>query len=388
MIALAVLNALPQAEFTRALGEVFEHSPWVAERAAHYRPFASRLQLLEAMRTAVAEAGLDAQLSLIRAHPPLRARPIGALTASSASEQRAAGLPGCSAGDSEELERLNAAYSARFGFPFVLAVRGHTPASILAALAARLANDEAQERDICLREIGRIAAYRLADRIESRIAAEVIAMLEMLPDDAAVPPGRSSPSATAARATSMVRDWMLSADMSVQVDTHGQIVGRAGLGRPHTATLIAGVYYDTETRAPARAGRMEYLTVIAVLQQLKQQRISLPCDVAVIARPERIPDASRENAFAVDESAPCLASRDLGSAGADSDAGDALLALRCAGVPEGSLVTVRRQDALCEWRNGATPDAAMIERASSLWRRRLLGLDRPPGEKRKVSIHE
>ena len=166
-MTLDQLNALDREAFTRALGAVFEHSPWVAERAWPQRPFASLEALHAAMCEAVRQAGPAAQLNLIRAHPQLagRAAIAGELSADSAREQRGAGLDQCSPEEYLRLTELNAHYQARFGFPYILAVRGHTRTSILADLAARLPNARQAEMLEALRQIERIAALRLADLV-------------------------------------------------------------------------------------------------------------------------------------------------------------------------------------------------------------------------------
>lgn len=166
-ITLAALNEMTRPEFVTALSGIFEHTDWVASRAARSRPFESRQQLLAAMRAQVAQAREEEQLALIRAHPPLRARSVQdpALTAASTQEQRRAGLEGCTPAEAARLEELNTAYLTKFGFPFVLAVRGHDPASIIRRCEQRLASDAANERATALREIGRIAEFRLSERV-------------------------------------------------------------------------------------------------------------------------------------------------------------------------------------------------------------------------------
>jgi OHCU decarboxylase len=169
MTTLAELNAMPEPEFVALLAGVFEHSPWVATRAAGARPFADRAQLLQAMCAAVAAATGAEQLALIRAHPQLKSR-AGArdtLTAHSAQEQRRAGLGGLTAPEAARLEQLNAQYLRKFDFPFILAVKGHDPESIIASMEARLTADAAQEQRTALQQIGLIAGYRLADLIHS-----------------------------------------------------------------------------------------------------------------------------------------------------------------------------------------------------------------------------
>lgn len=169
MITLEELNTLPAAKFVALLGAVFEHSPWVAERAAGARPFRSRAELLDAMRAVVQRAPADEQLALIRAHPHLgaRGRSRAHLTEASAKEQRRAGLDACTDEEFSQLMQLNAAYVEKFSFPFILAVRGHTPDSILGALRNRLSNDVETERQAALSQIGLIGGYRLEDIVES-----------------------------------------------------------------------------------------------------------------------------------------------------------------------------------------------------------------------------
>ena len=168
MMSLQELNSLPAPQFVAALSGVFERSPWVAERVAALRPFRSGLELHQAMCTAVERASSDERLTLIRAHPELagRAAVRGELTPESTREQQGAGLAACTPEELARLQRLNAAYTQKFGFPFVLAVKGHHRLSVLAALEQRLQNTLEQERAAALREIGRIAAFRLAALVD------------------------------------------------------------------------------------------------------------------------------------------------------------------------------------------------------------------------------
>ncbi|AKM32170.1 OHCU decarboxylase [Pandoraea faecigallinarum] len=164
---VAELSALPRAEFIAALDGIFEHSPWVAEAAWDDRPFASVDALHDAMCQAVIDAGETPQLALIRAHPELagKAAVRGELTAESTREQAGAGLDQCSAQEFARLTELNDAYKAKFGFPYILAVRGHTRTSIIENFAGRLENSRADEIEECLRQIFRIAGFRLQDLV-------------------------------------------------------------------------------------------------------------------------------------------------------------------------------------------------------------------------------
>jgi OHCU decarboxylase len=164
MLTIEALNAMSVQEFTTALGSIFEHSAWVASRAALLRPFAGREQLQQAMCAEVAQASAAEQNALILAHPKLgaRGRQRAQLTQSSAHEQSRAGLDACTDEEFAQLLALNELYMTRFAFPFILAVRGHTPESILAAMTQRLANDPATERATALQQINRIAGLRIA----------------------------------------------------------------------------------------------------------------------------------------------------------------------------------------------------------------------------------
>lgn len=167
MMDLAELNAMPAERFVEALGGIYEHSPWVAEAVLSQRPFATLDDLARAMAAAVAAAGDDAQLRLIRAHPELGARlRIAELTDASRAEQQGAGLDQCTAAEFAALQQLNAAYGERFGFPFILAVKGHSRDSIIAAMRARLDNDADAERREALKQIDLIARYRLEQQFQ------------------------------------------------------------------------------------------------------------------------------------------------------------------------------------------------------------------------------
>ncbi len=165
---LADLNAMDRAAFVGALGGIFEHAPWVAERASAGRPFATVADLFAAMAKAVDGAAETEQLALIRGHPELAGKVAraGAMTAESRREQGGLGLDRLSEEEFARFERLNAAYRDRFGFPFIICVRRHTRDSILDNFERRLANSPAAERAAALREIGHIARLRLVDAVD------------------------------------------------------------------------------------------------------------------------------------------------------------------------------------------------------------------------------
>jgi OHCU decarboxylase len=167
---LAELNACDLPRFLEVCGPLYEHSPWVAERAFSSRPFASRDELHAALVAAVAAATADEQLALIRAHPDLVGRLAreGRLTAVSTTEQAAAGLDTLAPDDVVAFERFNRAYRDRFGFPFVICARENRKDAILAAFPVRLTHTEEQERATALAEIGTIGRLRLMDAVSDR----------------------------------------------------------------------------------------------------------------------------------------------------------------------------------------------------------------------------
>jgi 2-oxo-4-hydroxy-4-carboxy-5-ureidoimidazoline decarboxylase len=166
-LTLARLNALDQEAFASVLGFVFEHSPWVAARAWAARPFADLAALRTAMIEVLELASAAERLSLIRAHPELagKAAIAGDLTTESRSEQAGAGLDRLTSEEFARFHQLNAAYAARFGFPFIVCVRLHDKGSILAAMARRLSNDRNAEIAEAIAQIGLIAGFRLADAV-------------------------------------------------------------------------------------------------------------------------------------------------------------------------------------------------------------------------------
>ena len=162
---LQALNALAAPAFIHLLGGIFEHSPWVAERVVNQRPFASTQALHAAMVAAIEAEGAEAQLKLIRAHPELagRAAVRGELTEESNREQSGAGLDRCTPQEFSELQDLNTRYNQKFGFPFIVAVRGHTRHTIIALMAKRLGNSVEAEQRECLQQIYKIGEFRLGD---------------------------------------------------------------------------------------------------------------------------------------------------------------------------------------------------------------------------------
>lgn len=268
MINLEQLNRSPSVAFVDALGAIFEHSPWVAGRAASLRPFASRLHLLDSMRSVVREAKPEEQLNLIRAHPQLgaRGRRFAQLTAESAREQRGAGLDACNDEEFALLQRLNVQYVEKFAFPFILAVRGHDPQSIVDSMKRRLTHDWAHEQSAALAEIGLIAGYRLSDTVCAPAGAEIVAMLERL-----------SPS----RVSVLLREWILAGGLQAHTGTDDELLISS---RTASAGRVV-IRFDARARALHCDGQLAMLMGIGVAQQLRQKEIRPPFDRLIAAPP-------------------------------------------------------------------------------------------------------
>jgi allantoate deiminase/N-carbamoyl-L-amino-acid hydrolase len=287
MMELQELNHAAVPEFVAALGAIFEHSPWVAERVAALRPFKSGIELHQAMAQAVMQAPTELQTALIRAHPELagRAAQRGELTAASTGEQKGAGLSACTESQLQRLTALNTQYRKRFDMPFILAVKGHTPDSVIAALTQRVTHDAAQEHRVALHEICRIARFRLADLIEEPWGDAILAMLEDLAafseSEGALTCSYLSPAhlATAAR----IRDHMLAAGLSVHTDAVGNVVGVLEGSVPGARRVLTGSHYDTVIDAGKYDGRLGIVLPIVVAGAMRRAGVRLPFPLEIIA---------------------------------------------------------------------------------------------------------
>ena len=166
-VELDRLNSGDRAAFVAALGDLFEHSPWVAAETFDRRPFRDAEHLHAGLTATMRGADRARQAALIDAHPDLAGRlaQTGQLTPESAREQASAALDRLTPGELADFQRLNQAYRTRFGFPFIVCARLSDRASILRALQTRLDNSPAQERATALAEIEKIAWLRLRDRL-------------------------------------------------------------------------------------------------------------------------------------------------------------------------------------------------------------------------------
>lgn len=169
-VTLAALNAMPHDQAVRYCSGFFERSPWIVEQALRVRPFGSLAAFHAACMGVIEEAGEDAQLALIRAHPDLvgRLAKEGRLGVESTREQEAAGLAELTPAEAETFDRFNAAYHERFGFPFVICARKNRKDAILEAFPTRLEHERAEEIATAIGQIGEIAWLRMSDAIMDR----------------------------------------------------------------------------------------------------------------------------------------------------------------------------------------------------------------------------
>ncbi|CAB3657005.1 hypothetical protein LMG3458_00377 [Achromobacter deleyi] len=297
-LTLEQLNAAAPDAACAMLDGVYEHSPWIARQALAARPFRSLAHLQDQLQRAVDAAPLDARLALIRAHPELAGRAMVRqdLTAESTHEQTQAGLTQCSPEEFNRLQQLNADYNARFGFPFILAVRGArgtglTRAQIIDEFARRLDNPPDIERDEALRNIHRIAQLRLADKFgqDLTLGNDIWDWQERLA--AHSDPGYAEKSqltvtylTDAHRACAQrISHWMRDCGFDeVEIDAVGNVVGRYHADRPDALTLMTGSHYDTVRNGGKYDGRLGIFVPMACVRELHRQGRRLPYHLEVI----------------------------------------------------------------------------------------------------------
>ncbi len=166
-VMLGELNRMGSADFAASIGDTFELAPWVAEAAAARRPFTTVTALHQAMMGALRAASHERQLDFLRGHPDLagKAARSGALTDDSRREQASVGLDSLSEEEFAHFHRLNDAYKAKFGFPFMICVRRYSRDSILRQFERRLGNDVATEFAAALQEVFYITRLRVAGKV-------------------------------------------------------------------------------------------------------------------------------------------------------------------------------------------------------------------------------
>ena len=309
-LTLAELNAAAPAQALHMLDGLYEHSPWIAETALAQRPFLSLTHLKSAMAQVVAHGGRDAQLALLRAHPELAGKAMvsKSLTAESTNEQNKAGLTQCTPAEFEKIQQLNRDYNARFGFPFILAVRGPrgvglNKAEIMATFERRLHGHPDFELQECLRNVHRIAEIRLNDKFgfeptQGHAVWDAQERLAEFTDPGYAELGQLTVTyltdAHLACAQRIQADMLASGCDSAHIDAVGNVVGRYlkdsysrnvdGGKRPESSkTLLTGSHYDTVRNGGKYDGRLGIYVPLAAVQALAAQERRLPFDLEIVA---------------------------------------------------------------------------------------------------------
>ncbi|APW38636.1 OHCU decarboxylase [Rhodoferax koreense] len=297
-LTLAQLNAAPEAEALHLLDGLYEHSPWIAEKALAARPFASLAQLKHAMVQVLAAADRAAQVALVCAHPELagKAMEAGRLTAESTTEQKAAGLTQCLPAELQRIRELNAAYLAKFGFPFVLAVRGPRGTGlakqvILATYERRLLNHPDFELAEALRNIHRIAEIRLNDLFGyqpelGNLVWDWQEALSVHTDPGYAELGQLTVTyltdAHRACAARIAADMRGCGFDEVAIDAVGNVVGRYFGTTPDAKYLMTGSHYDTVRNGGKYDGRLGIFVPMACVRELSRQGRRLPFGFEVV----------------------------------------------------------------------------------------------------------
>ena len=293
MTTLDELNRCDSAAFVQTLHGIYEHSPWIPGQAAARRPFATLAALKLALQAAVDNATEEQQLGLIRAHPELagKAAIAGELTAESSSEQAKSGLNLCSASEYATLHKLNADYNARFGFPFILAVKGPdgnglTRAEIIATFSRRLKHQRQDEMAECLRQIHRIAELRLNDllKVKLEFGPVIMGWSDIIGEWSDVADGLTCAYMTRAhqRTARQLEEWMRACGMDTHIDAVGNVVGRYLSDQPDAKTLITGSHYDTVKDGGKYDGRLGILLPMAIVRKLHARGERLPYHLEII----------------------------------------------------------------------------------------------------------
>jgi beta-ureidopropionase / N-carbamoyl-L-amino-acid hydrolase len=297
-LSLDWLNAAPVPDALAALDGLYEHSPWVAQAALAQRPFASLAQMKHALVQVVRGAGRDGQIALVRAHPELAGEAMVSktLTAESTNEQGKAGLTDCTPEELARIQQLNADYNARFGFPFILAVRGPrglglTKQQTIDIFARRLTAHPDLELAECLRNIHRIAELRLNDKfgVTPTLGNRVWDWAEELA--AHSDPGFKEQGQltvtylTEAHQTCARRlqCWMKDCGFdAVSIDAVGNVVGVYHGSDPAAKRLLTGSHYDTVRNGGKYDGRLGIFVPMACVRELSRTGRRLPFGFEVV----------------------------------------------------------------------------------------------------------
>ena len=298
-LTLDQLNAASANQALQWLDGIYEHSPWIAETALRERPFRSLAHLKHTLAHAVRTASTEAQRALICAHPELAGKAMvdQSLTAESTHEQNKAGLTQCTPAEFAQLQQLNADYNARFGFPFILAVRGPrgtglSKQQIIDTFARRLDNHPDFEQAEALHNIHRIAEIRLNDKFgaEPLLGADVWDWHEKLAEHS--DPGYAEKGqltvtylTDAHRACAQaLSHWMRDCGFDkVEIDAVGNVVGRYHPATEGARYLLTGSHYDTVRNGGKYDGRLGIFVPMACVRELHRAGQRLPFGIEVVA---------------------------------------------------------------------------------------------------------
>ena len=358
-LSLSQLNAASPGEAALLLDGLYETSPWIAQAALAQRPFASLAQLKHAMARIVDAAGREAQLALIRAHPELAGKAMisQTLTSESTNEQSRAGLRDCSPQEFAKIQQLNADYNTRFGWPFILAVRGPrgtglSRQQIIASFERRLAGHADFELQECLHNIHRIVEIRLNDKfgVEPSLGNAVWDWQEALSIHS--DPGFDekkqltvtylTPAHRACAA--QIGQWMFDCGFDeVTHDAVGNVVGRYHPSTPDAKYLLTGSHFDTVRNAGKYDGRLGIFVPMAVVRELQRAGRRLPFGIELVTFAEE--EGQRYQATFLASSALLGAFRSEWLAQTDADGITLREAMQQAGLCPNDIPKLRRDAA-------------------------------------------
>jgi N-carbamoyl-L-amino-acid hydrolase len=294
-ITLHQINTLPHTEAVALLTGLYEHSDWIAAQALDERPFASAAALKHAMVKVLSQAGREPQLALVRAHPELAGKAMvsKSLTAESTNEQTKAGLTHCTPEEFAHIQQLNASYNAKFGFPFILAVRGPRGSGlnkqqIISTFVRRLHNHPDYELAECLRNIHRIVEIRLNDKLgyEPALGHEMWDWHEWLAQFSDAPDALTVTYLTDAHlqcARTIELGMTACGFDDVRIDAVGNVVGIYKGASANAKTLMTGSHYDTVRNGGKYDGRLGIFVPMACVRELARAGKRLPFNLEVVA---------------------------------------------------------------------------------------------------------
>ena len=300
-LTLEQLNNASDTAASSMLKGIYEHSDWIAEISITQRPFKTLAGLKYAMMQAVSKASKDSKLSLLKAHPELAGKAMvnNALTSESKNEQTKSGLTHCSEEEFQRIQTLNTTYNHKFGWPFILAVRGPrgtglSRAQIIETFERRVSGSHEFEFEECLRQVHRIAELRLNDKFDfiPALGNEVWDWHEALSTHS--DPGfKENKQLTVTYLTQAhqncakdIKQLMLGCGFdSVHIDAVGNVVGRY-LAKSHDSQskfLMTGSHYDTVRNGGKFDGRLGIFVPIMCVRELSRSGTRLREGIEVVA---------------------------------------------------------------------------------------------------------